>query len=234
MYTLLPIVALSCYSMLLADGASAERRHPGLPIDCSPLVLEVNVTTNTCPNLNEFSSQVVLISSPFSPQWNTHVNRDWLQDTLDDFCTTDCLNYTVQYYSQDCDWTNQDPNTSINLYQNYLCGSRNGRYCIVEMMEHYADTTTFLDQLLHCNEAYKDEACSPACMEELEGLQNDLGCCAVNLFNTTQSQYPGEDLFERCGLSLNPADFCSGALQTNIASLLLLFVAVSLSTFCLS
>ena len=236
MYPLLPIVALmSCYSVLLADGAGAERRQTNLPIDCSPLVLEVNVTTTTCPNLNELSSLIVLITSPIRPEWNTDAYRDWLEDTLDDFCTTDCLNYAVQYYSQDCGWAfNEDPNSSINLYQNYFCGSRNGEYCLVEMMEYYDDTAAVLEQMLQCNNPSNNDICSPACMEVLEDMHTELGCCAVNLFNNTQSQYPPESLFERCNLSLKPSDMCSGALQTSIASLLLLLVAVSLSTFCLS
>ena len=223
--------------MLIADGASAERRQTNLPIDCSPLVLEVNVTTTTCPNLIEFPIEIDLITNPFSPQWNTDLNRDWLQGTLDDFCTTDCLNYTVRYYSQDCDWAIiVDPNDLINLYQNYFCGSNNGKYCLVEMMEYLEDTAALLDGLLHCT---NDETCSPDCKEALEDVQNELGCCAVNLFNTTtgsQGVYAlYEAFFEDCELSLNPAEMCSGALQIATASLnLLLFVAVSLSTFFLS
>ena len=145
MYTLLPIVALSV--LFKADGASAERRQANLPIDCSPLVLEVNVTTTTCPNLQELSFTIVIIASPFSPEWNTDANRDWLEDTLDDFCTTDCLNYTMRYYSQDCaGWAfNEESNSMMNLYQNYICGSRNREYCLVEMMEYYDDTAVVLD-----------------------------------------------------------------------------------------
>ena len=235
MYTLLSLVALSCYSIFMAaNGASAERRQSNSPVDCSALVLEVNVTTTTCPQLGAFQSAVDAITTPGFPQWNTGQNRDWLEDTLNDFCTTDCLEYTLEYYSQNCSgWPEGFANSLINLYQDYYCGSRSGQYCLVEIMDYLADTTIILDWALQCS---TDEIylCSPPCMEVLEGFQNELGCCAVNLFNNTQTSFPFENDFQRCGLSLNPSDMCSGAQQKNIGSLLLLFVAVSLSTFCLS
>ena len=231
-YRILPIVVVFCYSMLLAEGASAGRRQTNLPIDCSALVLEVNVTTTTCPELGAFTSTVDQITNPVDPEWNTGRTRDWLGDTLDDFCTTDCLDYTVQYFSQDCGWSQEYANYLISLYQNYYCGSSN-TYCLVEVMDYYDDITTILDVELQCA-SYDNKFCSPACMELLEDSKNELGCCAVNLFNsTTTSQFPFAYLFERCGISLSQADMCSGALHT-IATLLLLFVAVSLSTFCIS
>ena len=231
MYTLL---ALSCYFILLgADGASAERRQTNLPVDCSALVLEVNVTSTTCPQLGAFQSAVNVIATPGSPQWNTGQNRDWLEDTLNDFCTSDCLDYVVEYYSQDCSWSEELANYYINLYQNYFCGS-SGQYCLVKVMDYLADDTVNLDLMLHCT-TNEEKFCSQPCMEVLEGFQNELGCCVVNLFNNTmQTQFLFENYFQRCGLSLNPSDICSGALQNNIASLLLLLAAVSLSTFCLS
>ena len=233
MYTLLSLVALSCYSMLRADGASVERRQGNSPMDCSALVLEVNVTTTTCPDLSTFRSLVDLVASPADPEWNTGQTRDWLEDTLNDFCTTDCLSYTLQYYSQNCGWPDGFAMSTMNLYQNYYCGSSAGQYCLVEIMEYMADPTTILDFALQCN-TDEEKFCSPLCMEALQDLQNDLGCCAVNLFNTSQTQFPYEGAFETCGLSLNPANMCSGALQKNIINFLLLVVATSLSMFSLS
>ena len=231
-------VVVFCYFMLLAEGAGAERRQTNLPISCSTLVLEVNVTTTTCPGLSAFRSTVDQITNPFHPEWNTGPTRDWLEDTLDDFCTSDCLDYTVQYYSQNCGWSEEYADNWISLYQNYFCASNktNGQYCLVEVMDYYDDTTAFLDVALQCDSTYDDEFCSPLCMKVLEDLKNELGCCAVNLFSSTSSnQSLYELLFERCGLSLNPADICTdGAMRTSIASLLMLFVAVSLSTFCIS
>ena len=67
---------------MLAEGASLEKREVNLPIDCSPLVLEMNATTNTCPPLNTFAIVVNLITSPSNPERNTPQNREWLEDTL--------------------------------------------------------------------------------------------------------------------------------------------------------
>ena len=76
-------------------------------------------------------------------------------------------------------------------------------------------------------------------MEVLQGIQNELGCCAANLLNATlPSTYPYGPFdefkvaFERCGLPLMPADMCNGAIETTIISLLLLFVATSVSLLC--
>ena len=227
--------------MLLAEGTSPEKRQSNPPVDCSALILEMNVTTTTCPQLSAFMSSVDEVTDPSSPEWNTRQNREWLEDTLNDFCTSDCLSYTVEYYSQqNCTWPSEYGMGLINLYQNYYCGSSNktGQYCLVEIMEYMADTTAFLDLALQCPST-EDMTCSPVCLEVLEGYQEELGCCAVNLFNTTASPftypYTGfEAIFERCGLSLMPADVCSGALRNTIVSPLLLFLVTTLSVFSLS
>ena len=233
MPTLLPIVALSCFFMLQANGASAERRQTNLPMDCSPLFLDVNVTTTTCPELDAFHATVGLLTSAFSPEWNTDRNRAWLQDTLDDFCTSECLDYTLKYYSQNCSWTEEYGMSRMSLYRDYYCGSSNtsGEYCLVEIMEYMTDTTVFLDLVQQCS-SYDEDFCSSLCMGVLEGFLNELGCCAVNLFNTTsQTSFPYEFIYETCGLELNAADMCSGAGNNSLISLLLLVVVTSLPLF---
>ena len=232
MYKLL-LAAFYSYSMLLAEGASLEKRQNGnLPMDCSALVLEVNVTTTSCPSLIVFESLVDAIVNPASPEWNTRQNREWLNDVLDDFCTTDCLNYTVEYYSQNCSGPNED---LINLYQNYYCASRDtsGQYCLLETMNYLAETTAYLDLVLQCTRtSRRDESCSPVCMEVLEGFQNELGCCTANVFNTTGGELALlESYFENCDISLMPADMCSGARESTAVSLLLLIVSLSLPYF---
>ena len=184
MYTLLPIVALNC--MLLAEGASAERSQSNIPMDCSPLVLDLNVTTTTWPRLIVFRTIVDVLTSPYNPEWNTGLNRAWLQNTLDDFCPSECLDYTLEYYSQNCNWTDEYAVSKMSLYRDYYCGSNDtgGEYCLVEIMEYLADTTIFFDLFLHCTST-EENIYSSLCMDELEVLLNDLGCCAVNLFNTT-------------------------------------------------
>ena len=118
----------------------------------------------------------------------------------------------------------------MDLYRNYYCSSSNttGQYCLVEFMEYMDDPTTVLDLVLQCR-TDEEKFCSPPCMEALEDFRNELGCCAVNLLNTSQTQFPYDDAFERCGLSLKTADICSGAQQKNFINLLLLVVATSLS-----
>ena len=215
--------------MLQADGASAQGRQADLPMDCSALVLEANVTTTTCPNLNAFRTVVDLIGSPNNPGWNTIANRAWLRDTLDDFCTSDCLNYTLEYFSQNCSWTDQFAMNIMALYRDYYCASGNvsGDYCLVAVTEYLANTV-FLDLVLQCNSDL-DDFCSPLCMGVVEGFQTQLGCCAVNLFNTTaETQCPYAFVYETCGLALNTEDMCSGAGNNNLISLLLLVVATSL------
>ena len=188
------------------------------------------------PWARNIQDTVNMITRRYLPQWNTGQNRDWLEDTLNDFCTSDCLDYLVHYYLQNWNWPDELAKSQINLYQNYYCGS-SGQYCLVKFMEYFADDPVYLDFMLQCI-TRDDKFCSPLCMEVVEGFQNELGCCAVNLFNSTYPHFEPEleveNYFQRCGLSLNLYDICSGALQNNIASLLLLFVAVSLSMFCLS
>ena len=237
MYTFL-LAALCCYSMLPVESAGPSKKQSDLPKDCSALVLEVNLTSTPCPSLSAFSVLVNAVVNPADPEWNTPQNRDWLENTLDDFCTTDCLTYTVEYYLQNC---SGGPNEDlINLYQNYYCGSNTSDthvYCLVAAMNYMADTTSFLDTVLQCSayiNADNFDFCSPACTEVLQDIQNELGCCAVNLFNTTTDS-PFAELeaaFERCGLSLIPADMCSGVIGTTIISLLLLPLATSLSLLC--
>ena len=234
---LLTVMALSSYSMLQADGASTERRQANLPMDCSALVLEANVTTTTCPNLNAFRTVVDLVGSPDNPEWNTIANRAWLRDTLDDFCTSDCFNYTLAYFSQNCSWTDQFAMNTMALYRDYYCATSNmsGDYCLVEVTEYLADTV-FLDLVLQCNTAV-DDFCSPLCLGVVEGFQTELGCCAVNLFNSTVfTQFPFDLVFENCGISLDTDDMCStgGTPPTTVISLLLLIVATLLSLFSLN
>ena len=143
------LAALCCYSTLPVESAGPSKRQSAGPKDCSALVLEVNVTSTACPSLSALSLSVDAVANQLYPQWNTPQGRDWLENTLDDFCTTDCLTYTVEYYSQNCSGPNED---MINLYQNYYCGSSDttGQYCLLEFMNYFADTTTILDAVLQC------------------------------------------------------------------------------------
>lgn len=227
--------ALSCSTLLLVEGAGVEKRQSGSLTSCGELQAELYINGTTCPQLYAFTDVIYLLTNPGSTAWNTADNRAWLADILDEFCTGVCLDYTIQYYNQNCSSPSPDFNMQqIIIYQNYYCGSRlsgiqkSRQYCLVESMD-YIDSVTYLDVYIQCTTASKD-FCSPMCMQELQAVQDSLGCCAVNLYNTTGTDLTAafESFFDNCEVPLLQADQCSAALVTTAVNSLLLVVAMAL------
>ena len=228
MYALL-LVALSFSAFMSAQGINVEKRQNGILSPCDMLEAELIASGADCPDFSNLARLADLLTDSTMPQWNTDSSRDWLSDTLDNFCTN-CLNYTVDFFSLNCSSDDVEENMQIvSLVQDYYCASTAGDYCLVEYMEALGEGHILsLEGQLQC-ELGEDGPCSAPCMEVLLEAQESLGCCAVNVFNTSGARLSEVlPLFEACEIPLPQVDRCSGAQAVATINILLILVAMML------
>lgn len=228
MYALL-LVALSFSALISAQGITVEKRQSDSLSPCEMLEAEMNASDANCPDFFRVAALADLVTDATMPQWNTDNSRDWLSDTLDDFCTN-CLNYTVDFFNLNCSTDDVEQNMqSINLFQNYYCASTSGDYCLVEYLEALGDGNVLtLEGLLQCDLGGSDP-CPAPCMDLFLDAQETLECCAVNLYNTSGAPLSVSlPLFEACGIPLPQVDRCSGAQAVATINILLVLVAMML------
>ena len=124
------------------SGKQEKRQNPSEPssdlaCDDYPEYLE---DSSDCVNIDLIPVVIASVANNFA--LNTRDYRNLVEDTLDDFCDTQCYDNTVFLYSN-CT-ANQPPIPSyaqdkLDLYQNVVCGRDGGTYCAIAGLENIAN-----------------------------------------------------------------------------------------------
>ena len=96
------------------------------------------------------------------------VNVDTVATYLDDFCTTECVEPLVRYF------TGLDEPGLVTYYNNVLCGRSDNQYCDVLYYEN------MIYDSIDCLQT--GTACNSSCESAQQTVVNDWGCCAAGYY----------------------------------------------------
>ena len=212
---------------------SQDSSEPSSTLTCDdyPEYLE---DSSECVNIDGIPDVIAAVEGNLA--LNTKDNRNLVQNTLDDFCNSQCYDNTVFLYSNCTAAGPPIPSfaqSRLDLYEYVVCGRNGGTYCAIAGIEDIANgDINQLEIELQCN---TDEHDCPRqeCIDILERISENLGCCAGNLFNRSISSLSpflsilDDEYYENCNLTL-PAP-CSGSgfvSTTPVVGGLVLFVSL--------
>ena len=193
-FTLFLVLLLTCYQKLvmvdavtipgMKDG-SHVRKRAFEDLSCAELIHFVNITNVTSICI-EVESSIDIISNvvfgyTFSP---VNVTEDQLNSALNMYCSSECKNLFVAYYS-----CFNDTAYLVSFYNNGICGRINQEYCVVRYLRGITSGAIIPLHIISNGcpynpyDNYFSYCIDGSCQNNVTQFVDYMECCAVPLLD---------------------------------------------------